>query len=133
MWINPGRISGAVYLTLNLGLKKRPDFVAGQPISTALSPDGKALLVLTSGYNSNDQEDGATIVDESHEYVFVYDVSRGKPTQKQVLQLRFAYTGLAWNPQGTEFYVSGGVDDSVGGAPLGDTRGRCCGHAVAGA
>jgi DNA-binding beta-propeller fold protein YncE len=45
--------------------------------------------------------------------VFVYNVTGRQPLLQQVLQIPNAFDGLAWNPSGTEFYVSGGTDDSV--------------------
>ena len=51
MKITPTAAPGAVFQTLNPDLPGLPDFTAGQAVSTALSPDGKTLLVLTSGYN----------------------------------------------------------------------------------
>jgi hypothetical protein len=50
---------------------------------------------------------------ESNEYIFVFDISAGKPLQTQVLQVPQALDGLAFNPSGKEFYVSGGTDDNV--------------------
>ena len=51
MRITPTAAPGSVFQTLNPDLPGLPDFVAGQAVSTALSPDGRTLLVLTSGYN----------------------------------------------------------------------------------
>ncbi len=50
---------------------------------------------------------------ESNEYVFVYDITSQPPRKAQVLQVSTAFNGLAWNPKGTEFYVSGGEGDVV--------------------
>lgn len=99
---------GSVILPLNPGLADLPGFTAGQAVSTALSPDGKTLLVLTSGYNRTNGS-----VDGNSEYVFVFDVSAGSPVQKQVLQVANTYVGLAFAPGGQSFYVTGGPDDNV--------------------
>jgi DNA-binding beta-propeller fold protein YncE len=56
---------------------------------------------------------GVRVAEESNEYVFVYDISESMPTKKQVIQVPNTFNGLAWNPDGRQFYVSGGVDDNV--------------------
>src|SRR5712692_3868474 len=56
--ITPLEAEGATFQALNPGLPNRPDFTAGQATSTALSPDGRLLLVLTTGYNRNYGPDG---------------------------------------------------------------------------
>ena len=40
-----------MFQPLNPGLPGDPSYSAGQASALALSPDGKTLLVLTSGYN----------------------------------------------------------------------------------
>ncbi len=104
---------GAVFSALNPHLPDFPDYTAGQAISTAVSPDGKTLLILTSGYNMLDGTDGKTVKDASNEYVFVEDISGGIPKQMQALQLPNTYVGIAFAPDGGHFYVSGGGDDDV--------------------
>lgn len=111
--ITPAAAAGAVFKTLDPGLADAPDFLAGQAGAVALSPDGRTLLILTSGYNRNYGPDGKTIPGQSSEYVFVYDVSGSAPAKRQVLRVDNSYLGLAWNPDGRRFYVSGGVDDRV--------------------
>ncbi|HYL10180.1 MAG TPA: bifunctional YncE family protein/alkaline phosphatase family protein [Candidatus Acidoferrales bacterium] len=111
--ITPAAAPGAVFETLNPGLADFPDFVAGQAVSTAISPDGKTLLVLTSGYNLMRNSEGELDKASSNEYVFLYDVSGGKPQKKQVLQIPNSFMGLTWNPRGNEFYASGGSNDSI--------------------
>ena len=114
MTITPLLPRGVVFQTLNPGLPTLPDFKAGMAVTLALSPDGKTLLALTSGFNQNLDASGKVDPATSNEYVFVYDVSRGTPAQSQVLQIRTnAFDGLAWRPDGKEFYVSGGPDDLI--------------------
>lgn len=113
MRITPQAADGAVFQTLNPNLPTRPDYLADHAVSTVLSPDGHTLLVLTSGYNRNNAPDGKRIAAESNEYVFVYDVSKGTPVKRQVLQVPNTFVGIAWNPKRPEFYVAGGVDDNV--------------------
>ena len=111
--ITPLAAAGAHFTGLNPHLPEFPAYTAGQAVSTAVSPDGKTLLVLTSGYNRLFGADGKTIKPASNEYVFVYDISRGPPRQAQVLQIPNSYMGLAFAADGRHFYVSGGVDDDV--------------------
>ena len=82
-------------------------------MSTAMSPDGRTLLVLTSGFNRINGEDGKPIADASEEYVFVYDIRAGEPRKKQVLKVPNTFAGIAFAPSGESFYVSGGTDDNV--------------------
>src|SRR6266436_4784255 len=115
--ITPSAAKGSIFQALNPGLLSDPSFTVGQAVSTAISPDGRTLLILTSGYNSQNftagPNKGNTNPDESNEYIFVFDISGGKPLQTQVLQVPNAFDGLAFNPNGKEFYVSGGPDDNV--------------------
>ncbi len=113
MHITPLAARGATFSPLRPGLPAQPNFTAGQAVSTAISPDGKTLLVLTSGYNLIYDPQGRVIPSASTEYVFVFDISGHPPRQVQVLQVARAFDGLAWNPSGDEFYVSGGEEDSV--------------------
>ena len=111
--VTPTAARGAIALALDPGLAAYPNFRAGQPVLTAISPDGKTLLVLTSGYNINVTAEGARDTSNSGEYVFVYDISGRTPRRAQVLRVPQTFLGLVWNPSGAEFYVSGGADDVV--------------------
>jgi YVTN family beta-propeller protein len=111
--ITPEAAEGAIFRPLNPGLPTRPDFLAGQAVTTAVSPDGHTLLILTSGYNRNNDLTGKRIAEESNEYVFVYDISGNVPVRRQVLHVSNTFNGLAWHPSGQTFYVAGGVDDNV--------------------
>jgi YVTN family beta-propeller protein len=111
--ITPTAAHGAVFTSLNPHLASNPKFTAGQAISTAVSPDGRTLLVLTSGFNQNYDATGATIAAESNEYVFVFDIAHGTPVQRQVLSVPNSFVGLVFAADCKTFFVSGGVDDSV--------------------
>lgn len=111
--ITPEAASGALFQALNPDLPTNPDFVAGQAVATSASPDGNTLLILTSGYNRNNGPTGSRVTAESNEYVFVYDISAGTPVKRQVIQVPNTFNGIVWNPNGREFYVSGGVNDNV--------------------
>jgi len=114
MRITPRAARGAILAPLNPGLAEFPHFVASMGVSSRVSPDGKTLLVVTAGYNQNYDSGGNTIADASNEYVFVYDISQHTPRQVQALQVSVsAFEGLEWNPDGLEFYVSGGPDDII--------------------
>jgi len=113
MRITPTVARGAHFSTLNPNLPGAPDFTAGQAVATAVSPDGSTLLILTSGYNIRYDASGNLLPQESNEYVFVYDITAQPPKKMQVLQVPTAFNGLAWNPNGNEFYVSGGEQDTV--------------------
>ena len=106
--ITPDALPHSVQMVLNPGMPGRPDVTLGQAVTTAVSPDGSRLLVLTSGYNI-EGGGGARF----SEYVFVYDITSFPPRQVQALPVPNSFCGLAWNPSGQEFYVSGGVDDKV--------------------
>jgi DNA-binding beta-propeller fold protein YncE len=89
------------------------EWLAGQAVSTAISPDGNTLLVLTSGFNRVYQGP-FPLFDPlySSEYVFIYDVSNHAPVFKQAVPIPNAYHGIAWDPGGQAFYVSGGMGDA---------------------
>jgi 6-phosphogluconolactonase (cycloisomerase 2 family) len=100
--------------TLNPGLPAYPNLTVGQAISLVLSHDNATLAVLTTGYNKyKDEVSGKADPNLQNEYVFIFDVSHGKPLQKQVLQVPNTYAGLVFSPDDKTLYVSGGKDDSV--------------------
>ena len=111
--LTPTAAPGSKFVTLHPDLADDKDYIAGQPISEALSPDGNTLLVLTSGYNRRSDERGKRIAADSNEYVFVFDVSRGTAVQKQVIQVPNTYVGIAFAPSANRFVVAGGGDDSL--------------------
>src|SRR5579883_1394052 len=111
--LTPTAAPGSRFLTLNPGLPDAPDYVVGQTVSEALSPDRRTLLVLTSGYNRRKDAHGRPIASDSDEYVFVFDVSDGTSVQRQVLHVPNTYVGIDFSPDGTRFAVSGGRDDCL--------------------
>ncbi len=128
-FITPKAVPGAVIQLLKTELRKDENADGSGAVKTALSPDGKTLLVLTSGYNLNvRREDGSNItfpvpdpttgqptstLTLKHEWVFVYDVSTGSLVKKQQINIPNTYNGLVWAPDNKSFYVSGGIDDRV--------------------
>jgi DNA-binding beta-propeller fold protein YncE len=115
--ITPDAARGSIFQPLNPGLPSDPNFTVGQAVTTVVSPDGKTLLILTSGYNrqnfTSGPNKGKRNPADSNEYIFVFDIGSDKPVQKQVLQIPNAFDGMAFNPSGKEFYVTGGPDDNV--------------------
>jgi YVTN family beta-propeller protein len=121
---------GAIYQRLATGLRADGNADADSAMSSALSPDGKTLLVLTSGFNTGfdyqtspyapidfptyDPVTGQTSGSYNQaEFVFVYDVSSGRPVKIQEIPIINTFVGLVWDPSGTKFYVSGAGDDRV--------------------
>lgn len=113
MSITPLAARGSTLQPLNPGLPNLPDFTVDHPISTAESPNGNTLLILTSGFNRNNNAKGKAIPAQTGEYIFVFDIQQSKPVQKQALRIPNAYVGLAWAPDGSHFYAGGGKDDNV--------------------
>jgi hypothetical protein len=74
MSITPTAAKASVFLPLNPDLPDLPQFTADHPISTAVSPDGATLLILTSGFNRNEDANAQFDPQHSSEYVFVYDI-----------------------------------------------------------
>ena len=111
--ITPLAAAGARFAALDPAIPGYPLYRAGQAVAATLSPDGRRLLVLTSGYNRLTNAAGRRARDASNEYVFVYDIAGGVARQSQVLPLANTFLGIAWYPDGSGFAVSGGVDDVV--------------------
>jgi DNA-binding beta-propeller fold protein YncE len=111
--ITPTAAPGSRFQTLKPEIPGRKNRFADDAVSTAVSPDGNTLLILTSGYylwkNSAGHADQAA----STEYVLVFDISRGAPRQVQTIPVPRTFAGIVWSPNGEEFYVTGGPDDVV--------------------
>src|SRR5438309_7832143 len=78
MSITPLAARGSTLQPLNPGLPDLPDFTVDHPMSTAVSPDGSTLLILTSGYNRNNDVKGKPIPAQTSEYIFVFDIQQAK-------------------------------------------------------
>jgi YVTN family beta-propeller protein len=111
--ITPLAPTDSAFVPLNPGLSDNPDYLAGQAASSVVSPDGKTLLVLISGYNLVKNSSNSVIPGDSTQFVFVYDISKYRPVQKQAISVNNTYYGIVFDPSGMAFYVSGGVDDCV--------------------
>ena len=111
--ITPTAANGSVFAPLNPRIPSEPNYLVGQAETTLVSPDGRTMLVLTSGYNVNYTPSGAIDPLTTTEFVFVFDISTGTPKQLQALPVPNAFSGIAWAPNGRTFYVGGGQNDNV--------------------
>ena len=111
--ISPLAAPGAVFTPLRAGIGPHPDYVADGAAAMSVSPDGRQMLALTSGYNRFNGPDGKIVPEQSGQYVFVYDLGATGARLVQSLSVDNSFQGLAWRPDGRGFYVSGGVDDKV--------------------
>lgn len=111
--ITPTAADGSVFESLNPHLPDAPAHTVGHALTERLSPDGKTLLILTSGYNLVSDAAGNTIPGDSSEWIFVFDVSQATPVQRQAIAVPNTCVGLAWAGDGQHFFVAGGIDDSV--------------------
>jgi DNA-binding beta-propeller fold protein YncE len=122
--ITPLETSGATYQFLDTGMvvtdsldpRVAPkEWLAGQAVSTSISPDGNTLLVLTSGFNRIYQGP-FPLFDPlySSEYVFIFDISNHSPVFTQAVPIPNTYHGIVWDPipGNHAFYVSGGMGDA---------------------
>ncbi len=128
--VTPTAAPGADFQRLPTHLRPDGTADANGAVSLALSPDGTALLVLTSGYNTAfrtmqgspithavlDPRTGqpSQVTTPNAEWIFLYDVRGAVPVLRQTLSLPNTYHGLVWAPGGKRFYVSAGIDDRVG-------------------
>jgi DNA-binding beta-propeller fold protein YncE len=111
--ISPTAASGAIFQELNPQLASAPERRAGGASAIALSPDGKLLAILTSGFNAYYEPSGALSTEGSKEFLFLFDVTGPEPRQVQALTLPNAFPGLVWAPSSQRLYASAGKDDAV--------------------
>lgn len=111
--VTPLAAPGVKFDPLALDLPVIGHAVAGQGVTTQLSPDGHTLYLLTSGYNLWRDPAGKVIPQASSEHLFVYDISKGTAVFRQAVAIPNTFGGLAVASDGTTLYVGGGSDDSV--------------------
>jgi YVTN family beta-propeller protein len=128
-FITPTAAPGSTIQVLATGLRADGNADASEAVNTTLSPDGKTLLVLTSGWNRNNaQPDGTPITfptldpvtgtpvgtTRNDEWVLVFHLDdHGVATKQQQISIPDTFSGLTWAPDGLRFYISGGDDDRV--------------------
>src|SRR5215469_12543067 len=107
--ITPTAARGAIFQELDPGLPGAPTFRAGDAIAVSVSPDGRMLAILTSGFNrywGRDPKAFADFAPElSTEYLFLFDVSGARPKRLQVIRIPNSFQGLAWASDG--LFVAG--------------------------
>jgi YVTN family beta-propeller protein len=111
--LTPTAAPGSTFEYFNPELSKYPNFRPSGGAATVLSPDKKTLVIVLSGYNLWNDPTGKQDPTASTEYLFVYDISSGKPVKKQVLQIPNTFVGAAFDSSGNALYVGGGKDDNV--------------------
>ena len=115
--ITPLAPLGSRFEPMNPNLTANPSWLAGHAVTTAVSPDGRTLLVLCSGLNVVFK--GSLAAPITSQFVFVYDISAHQPVKKQVVQIPNTYNGIVFDPSGMHFYVAGGSDDNIHTVTLG--------------
>ncbi len=127
--ITPLAAPGADFQRLPTHLRADGSADANGAVTAAKSPDGTALLVLTSGFNTQfytEQKQKIThpvfdpvtaqptgVTTPNAEWIFLYDIRGSTPILKQSLTLPNTYHGLVWDPAGRRFYASAGIDDRI--------------------
>jgi DNA-binding beta-propeller fold protein YncE len=111
--ITPTAATGAIFQDLNPRLPAAPDIRASRAGLESVSPDGRTLAILTSGWNSHLAADGRPAPELSNEYVFLFDISGPQPKEIQILPIPNTFLGLAWTPSADRLLVAGGTDDRV--------------------
>ena len=111
--LTPLAAPGAVFEPLPARIGPLPDTLADGASAIALSPDGREVLVLTSGFNRVNGPDGKVVAGQSTDYVFRYAVEPTGARFLETVQTPNSFSGVAWTPDGNGFLVGGGVDDNV--------------------
>ena len=111
--ITPRAAPGARFSPLVSEVGPHPDYVADGASAIAVSPDGREMLVLTSGFNLYHGQDEKLVPEQSTQYVFRYSIGAKGAVRLQTLQVKNSFGGIAWKPDGKGFIVGGGVDDAV--------------------
>ena len=111
--LTPTAAPGARFDPLTVGIGPNPAYVADGAAAIAVSPDGREMLVLTSGFNRFNGADGKIVPAQSVQYVLRYRVGPRGAEWAQTLPVADSFGGIAWRPDGQGFVVGGGVDDTV--------------------
>lgn len=111
--LTPLAVPGAKFVPLVAQVGPRPETVADGASAISVSPDGRRMLVLTSGFNRVNGADGAILPEQSVQYVFVYALEGKGSRWLQTLTVPNSYSGISWTLDSKRFVVSGGVDDNL--------------------
>ena len=104
--ITPTAAPGAIFRPSTRS-RRRPDFIAGQAVTTALSPDRRTLLVLTAGTTGNTVHRRRVAPSRTNTSSSTTCRARRRSSAR-CCTVPNTFNGLAWNPAGDEFYVTGG-------------------------
>ena len=111
--LTPTAVPGARFDPLTVGIGPNPAYVADGAAAIALSPNGREMLVLTSGFNRFNGADGKIDPTQSVQYVLRYRLGPLRAERTQTLSVADSFGGIAWRPDGQGFVVGGGVDDTA--------------------
>ena len=111
--LTPLATPGARFEPLVARTGPHPAYVADGAAAIAVSPDGREMLVLTSGFNRFNGPDGKVLPAQSTQYVFRYAIDAAGARWLQTLPVANSFSGVAWAPDGRSFVVGGGVDDDL--------------------
>ncbi len=112
--LTPDIAPGSRLYELDPHLAAHSSFRAGFAVSEELSPDGKTLAVLTSGFNRLLTPKGDAVQETAGEYVFFFEPqANGELKELGAVVVPNSFIGLAFSPDGAHLYVSGGSDDVV--------------------
>jgi DNA-binding beta-propeller fold protein YncE len=111
--ITPLAVPGARFTPLVAHVGPHPAYVADGAAAIAVSPNGREMLVLTSGFNRYNGANGKTLGKQSTQFIFRYAIGASGTRRLQTLQVPNSFGGIAWQPNGRGFVVGGGVDDAL--------------------
>lgn len=111
--LTPTAAPGARFEPLVARTGPDPTYVVDGAAAIARRPDGREMLVLTSGFNRFNGPDGKVVASQSVQYIFRYAIDGHGSRRVQTLTVPNSYGGIAWRPDGRGFIVGGGVDDNV--------------------
>ncbi len=140
-YVTPTQAPGSSYQRLTTQLRADGNADADSAMTSAVSPDGTLMAVLTSGFNcclnyetgahgniifpvlnpitgipsvaAASQLSNGVYGQGQSEFVFVYQINHGAAILRQRVPIPDTYNGIAWDPAGGRFYVSGGIDDRI--------------------
>ncbi|MBN8809348.1 MAG: hypothetical protein J0I47_14085 [Sphingomonas sp.] len=111
--ITPTAVPGARFVPLVTNIGPNPAYIADGAAAIATSPDGREMLVLTSGFNRYNGPDGKLVPAQSMQYILRNRIDARGATRLQTLSVPNSFGGIAWLPDGRGFVVGGGADDMV--------------------